>query len=113
LWRHGGRWRDEQVVPEAYLPLATATNDDILSHEPEDNWHYGHGFWTNDHGKLWPDLPRDSFAALGAGAKMIWVCPSLDLVITQNPGAWEEKGMPADKNQIINDAVAAVAAALR
>ena len=29
------------------------------------------------------------FAARGAGAKLTWVCPSLDLVITQNPGPWE------------------------
>ncbi|HJP30867.1 MAG TPA: serine hydrolase [Candidatus Latescibacteria bacterium] len=113
LWRHGGRWRDEQVVPEAYLRQATRTNDDILAHEPEENWHYGHGFWTNDHGKLWPDLPRDSFAARGAGAKLIWVCPSLDLVVTQNPGTWEDVGMPVEKNRLIGEELAAIIEALR
>ena len=113
LWCNFGRWGDRQVVPEAYLRRATVTNDDILANEPEEKWHYGHGFWTNDHGKLWPDLPRDSFAARGAGAKLIWVCPSLELVVTQNPGAWPEKGMPDDNNRIINDTIARVLEALR
>ena len=74
------------VVPENYLRAATQTNDFIKASEPEEKWGYGHGFWINDYGVQWPDLPRDSFAAQGAGAKMTWVCPSLDLVITQNPG---------------------------
>lgn len=89
LWLNGGVWDGVQVVPGAYLKEATVTNPDILAHEPEENWKYGHGFWVNDHGKLWPDLPRDTFAASGAGAKHTWVCPSLDLVVVQNPGPWE------------------------
>jgi CubicO group peptidase (beta-lactamase class C family) len=113
LWLNGGRWKDQQVVPEAYLRQATRTNDDILTHEAQDNWHYGHGFWTNDHGKLWPDLPRDCFAARGAGAKLIWVCPSLDLVVVQNPGTWEDVGMPVERNQMIGRELAAIAGALR
>jgi CubicO group peptidase (beta-lactamase class C family) len=113
LWLNGGRWRGTQVVPAAYLHGATKTNDDILAHEPEENWHYGHGFWTNDHGKLWPDLLRDSFAARGAGAKLIWVCPSLDLMVTQNPGVWEDAGMPVEQNRNIGAQLAAIADALQ
>jgi CubicO group peptidase (beta-lactamase class C family) len=113
LWLNGGRWRDTQVVPEAYLRQATRTNEDIVAHAPEQNWHYGLGFWTNDHGRLWPDLPRDSFAARGAGAKLIWVCPSLDLVVTQNPGTWEDAGMLVDRNRLIGEQLAAIAGALR
>lgn len=88
LWLNYGHWNGQQVVPENYLRAATQTNDFIKASEPEEKWGYGHGFWVNDYGVQWPDLPRDSFAAQGAGAKMTWVCPSLDLVITQNPGPW-------------------------
>jgi len=63
----------------------------ILEHCPENEWKYGYGFWSNDHGKLWPQLPRDSYAASGAGQKHIWVCPSLDLVVAQSPGIWENQ----------------------
>lgn len=112
LWRHFGRWGETQVVPEAYLRQATRTNDDILAHEPQHNWHYGLGFWCNDHGTLWPDLPRDSFAARGAGARLIWVCPSLDLVVTMNPGAWDDKGMPVERNRIIGEQLGRIVDAL-
>jgi hypothetical protein len=58
-------------------------------------------------------LPRDSFAARGTGAKQIWVCPSLDLLVTQNPGNWEDAGMPVDDNRLIGEQLAAIAGALR
>lgn len=44
LWRHGGRWRDRQAIRADYLAMATRTNDEILAHEPQENWHYGLGF---------------------------------------------------------------------
>ena len=34
---------------------------------------------------------EDSFAASGAGSQHIWVCPSLDLVVAQSPGPWEDQ----------------------
>jgi len=89
LWLRGGRWGDAQVAPEDWLAEAVRTAPDIRANCPEDEWCYGYGFWTNDHGKLWPALPRDSFAANGAGRRHIWVCPSLDLIVTQSPGLYE------------------------
>lgn len=88
LWLNWGNWNGVQVVPEDYLRAATVTNPDILANESEENWRYGHGFWVNDHGKQWPDLPRNSFAASGAGGKHIWVCSQFGLVVSQNPGIW-------------------------
>jgi CubicO group peptidase (beta-lactamase class C family) len=105
LWLNYGNWDGTQVIPETYLKEATVTNPFILQNEPEENWKYGHGFWCNDHGKQWPDAPRDSFAASGAGAKHIWMCPRLGLVITQNPGFWnhfkEEQQKTASQNEVI------------
>ena len=92
FWLNKGNWNGTQVVPVSYLEEATRTNPFILENEPEENWKYGHGFWVNDHGKQWPDVPRDSFAASGAGCKHTWVCPSLGLVVVQNPGLWDQFG---------------------
>ena len=39
--------------------------------------------------RCWPGLPRDSFAAIGAGSQLIWTFPSLDLVIVGGPGYFE------------------------
>jgi CubicO group peptidase (beta-lactamase class C family) len=91
LWRNWGRWRDRQLIPEAWLREATQTAPDIRAHCPQEQWKYGYAFWTNDHGQLWPNLPRDSYAASGAGSQHIWICPSLDLVVVQSPGLWQDQ----------------------
>jgi CubicO group peptidase (beta-lactamase class C family) len=90
LWRNWGRWQAQQLIPEAWLREATRTAPDIRANCPQEQWQYGYGFWTNDHGQLWPNLPRDSYAASGAGSQLIWVCPSLDLVVVQSPGLYQK-----------------------
>ncbi|MDA0745112.1 MAG: serine hydrolase [bacterium] len=114
LWLNYGNWNGTQIIPESYLKEATITNPFILKNEPEENWKYGHGFWVNDHGKQWPDVPRNSFAASGAGAKHTWVCPSLGLVIVQNPGLWdqfkEDKEKAGSQNEILSRIVNALSA---
>jgi CubicO group peptidase (beta-lactamase class C family) len=91
LWLHFGKWVDTQVIPEDWMREATRTAPDILASCTEDQRRYGHAFWTNDHGLLWGDLPRSSFAASGAGRKHIFVCGDLDLVVAQSPGIHEEQ----------------------
>ena len=91
LWRNWGRWQERQIIPEAWLREAVQTAPDIRANCPREQWKYGYAFWTNDHGQLWPSLPRDSYAASGAGSQHIWVCPSLDLVVAQSPGLWENQ----------------------
>lgn len=91
LWLNGGRWGDQQLIPEAWLREATQIAPDIRANCPESDWQYGYAFWTNAEGKLWPNLPRDSYAASGAGSQHIWVCPSLDLVVVQSPGLWDDQ----------------------
>jgi CubicO group peptidase (beta-lactamase class C family) len=91
LWLNWGRWKEQQLVPEAWLREAIQTAPDIRANCPKEQWKYGYAFWTNDHGQLWPSLPHDSFAASGAGSQHIWVCPSLDLVVVQSPGLWQNQ----------------------
>lgn len=90
LWLHNGAWDGEQVVPSEWMREATRANNMVLENEPEENWKYGLGFWTNDKGKLWPELPRDSFAASGAGQQHIWVCSELELIVVQSPGIYRQ-----------------------
>lgn len=91
LWLNWGNWDGVQVIPEKWHREGIVTAPKIKANCPEDQWKYGHAFWTNDHGKLWPDLPRDSYAASGAGRKHIWVCPSLNVVVVQSPGIWDSQ----------------------
>jgi hypothetical protein len=82
LWLRGGRWKDTPVLDDWLVRLATSPMP-----KPEGggfaNPNEGWQIHTNG-GGVWPDLPRDSYAALGANAtSAIWVCPSLDLVIAR------------------------------
>jgi CubicO group peptidase (beta-lactamase class C family) len=86
LWLNMGNWAGRQIIPEKWLKEATQTAPNIRANCPKEQWRYGYAFWTNDHGKMWPNLPRDSYAASGAGQKHIWVCPSLNVVVAQSPG---------------------------
>ena len=113
LWLNCGAWSGVQVVPEEYMRTATVTNADILANEPDSAWKYGLGFWVNDHGKQWPDLPRDSFAALGAGAKMTWVCPSLGLVASANPGVWTRLDDESERVALQNELLVILCDAVR
>ena len=88
LWLNMGNWAGKQIIPEKWHRETIITAPKIKANCPEEQWKYGHAFWTNDNGKLWPDLPRGSYAASGAGQKHVWVCPSLNVVVSQSPGIW-------------------------
>ncbi len=105
LWLRRGRWGDRQIVPAAYVDEATRVAAPIREHESPDNQVYGLGFWTNETGRLWPNLPTDSYAARGAGRQLIWVCPSADLVVVKSPGLFE-RGQ--EHLHLLADVVAAV-----
>lgn len=91
LWLNWGNWAGKQIIPEKWLREAVKIAPDIRANCPEEQWKYGYAFWTNDYGKQWPSLPRDSYAASGAGQKHIWVCPSLNVVVAQSPGIWSSQ----------------------
>jgi len=94
-----GRWSDTQVVPEQWMREITVTAPDILANCPEAEWMYGHGIWTNDQGKIWPNLPREAFTANGAGGHYATVFPSSKLVVVQSPGRLRGGG---DRSQLAN-----------
>lgn len=94
LWCNWGNWAGQQVIPEHWLRNATVVAPDILAHNPENVWRYGHGFWTNERGKLWADLPREGFTAWGAGGHYVIVFPNYDLVIVMNPTPFPGASQP-------------------
>ncbi len=95
LWLRDGRWDNRQIVPREWITQATRVVPEVRAAAPPDKWAYGYGFWSNELQKHWPQLPSDSFAAEGAGSKLIWVCPSLDLIVVECPGLFKE---PEEEN---------------
>jgi CubicO group peptidase (beta-lactamase class C family) len=68
-----GKWKGKQLVSPNWIRMATTPT--TIGQD------YGYLWWLNTQGKQWPDLPRTSFAALGAGSNTIWIDPEHDLVV--------------------------------
>jgi CubicO group peptidase (beta-lactamase class C family) len=65
-----GKWKDEQLIPEAYLVRATTPS--------QINEHYGFFWWVEDftvNGKTY-----HSFQGRGAGGQFIFMVPEVDLI---------------------------------
>ena len=73
LFLNKGRWKNRQIVSEAWVKEATTPS---LT-----NPTYGYLWWLNTDGKMWPGTPSSAFAAVGAGSNTIWIDPHHDLVV--------------------------------
>jgi CubicO group peptidase (beta-lactamase class C family) len=88
---HDGRWRDQQLLPERYVRAASSPSDT--------NGFYGYLLWINklDHGytvdipdqkyiknhRLVESAPRDMYTFIGFLDQVIFVIPSLDMVVVR------------------------------
>lgn len=73
LYLREGEWDGEQLLSRAWLDRATSP----CPVKPE----YGYLLWLNTDGRLWPDAPESSYAALGHGFNVAWIDPADDLVV--------------------------------
>ena len=77
LWLNKGRWGSRQLVPEAWMQIATNrfVRDDGGTPNP-----YGYTFWINDDTD---GVPTDTFMSRGHNQNHSHVIPSLDLVVVR------------------------------
>jgi CubicO group peptidase (beta-lactamase class C family) len=83
LWLHGGRWKDQQIVPSAWMAAAIQPHAQILRGD------YGYGLWVNREHE--PIL----FEANGRGGQRITVLPTRSLVVAITGGAFEPRDIGA------------------
>ena len=105
-WKRG-EWNGAQAGPAGWIDQITTVTADVLATEQEENHRYGMGFWCNDRGKMWPGLPRDSFAASGDGKQHVWVCPGLDLIVARSPGSYDQQA-PAQGARLLEMIAASI-----
>jgi len=105
LFLRKGKWKDQQVLDPWFVEMATSpiNNPNGSGYA---NINEGWQIHLNTDGNMWPGLPKDSYAALGAAPVkyVVWVCPSLDMVVARNsdwstpsrsfPGGLEEFLLP-------------------
>ncbi len=70
--RHG-EWDGKRIISESWIRAATSQQ----GVKPA----YGYLWWLNTNGKMWPEAPKTSFSAQGAGSNTIWIDPEHDLVV--------------------------------
>ena len=85
LWLHGGRWKDRQIVPEAWMRAAGRPQRHVLTGD------YGYGLWVH------PNRDPLVFEAVGRGGQRITVLPSKRMVLAITGGAFE----PGDIGEFI------------
>lgn len=92
LYLHRGNWHGEQLFdPNWANYVATPTNDS--------NGRYGAHFWLNA-GGYYPDAPRDLYSCNGFQGQMVFIIPSMELVIVRM-GLKEDPGF--DFNEFLKD----------
>jgi CubicO group peptidase (beta-lactamase class C family) len=84
LWERGGKWGERQIVPPAYVKMATTAS----AHGPD----YGFLWWLNTTGKQWPGSPSTSFEAIGQGGNIVHVDQAHDLVVVWRWSAESAEG---------------------
>lgn len=94
LFLRNGRWKDKQLISEKWVKEATTSRGPV---GPD----YGYLWWLNTGGEAWPDAPKTSYAALGAGQNTVWVDPEHDIVIVWR---WHD----GKQNELFKKVLAAV-----
>lgn len=110
-----GKWRQEQVVNEAYFSQAINTSQNI-------NLSYGYLWWLNGkqsyhlpgtqfqfNGSIIPTAPADMYSALGKNDQKIYVIPSKKMVIIRMGDAADDVNMAlSDFDEVVWQKIMAV-----
>jgi CubicO group peptidase (beta-lactamase class C family) len=94
LWLRAGKWADRQIVPPAYVKMATTAS----AHGPD----YGFLWWLNTTGRQWPGSPTSSFEARGQGGNIVHIDPARDLVVVWRWSAQSAEGFKKVIDAITN-----------
>lgn len=77
LWLNKGRWGSQQLVPDAWMRLATTRFARDDGSTPNN---YGYSFWILDD---WDGVPDDAYSSRGFNVNDCYMVPSLDLVVAR------------------------------
>jgi len=91
LFLNDGCWAGERLLPEGWVADSTRVSEPVKRRRlyADDNDVQGRQWWLNyavpETGAVqrWPELPEDTYAALGHWKQMIVVVPSMDLVVVR------------------------------
>jgi CubicO group peptidase (beta-lactamase class C family) len=97
LYLHKGQWQNERLFDEKWINYITTPTKGS-------DGRYGAHFWLNKDG-YYPDAPKDLYSCNGFQGQMIFIIPSMDLVIVRM-GLKEDPGF--DFNNFLKEITASV-----
>lgn len=77
LYLQEGSWKERRILSKEFIRLATRPTD-LPSFVP-----YYAFYWASNGPGTYPEIPSDTFWALGLGDSFVVVSPSLDLVVVR------------------------------
>jgi CubicO group peptidase (beta-lactamase class C family) len=98
LYLHKGNWNGEQIFDSTwstYVATPSAGSNGI----------YGAHFWLNA-GGIYPDVPKDLYSANGFQGQMVFIIPSLDIVIVRMGLKEQKDGF--DFNKMLKEIIGSI-----
>jgi CubicO group peptidase (beta-lactamase class C family) len=82
-----GNWQGNQLIESKWVENVLRYAGTPLPDRPPGNPQPASGLcWYTNFDGVWPNVPRDAFAGVGAGNQVLLVVPSLDLIVVRNGG---------------------------
>jgi len=86
LMLRGGKWNEEQIVPEAWTKKISSLNTPLEEMNPErtrnGNLGYGYLWWIFDGPEVTGTELEGAYTGVGAGGQYLTVIPKLDMIVT-------------------------------
>lgn len=98
LFLNNGKWENQQILPANWTEYSTQVSPPLLRSETpidyiKEEGVYGRGLWLNKDvrglGLPFPNAPEDMFFAAGHYGQLLFVIPSLDMVIART--GWDSE----------------------
>ncbi len=92
LYLNDGVWENNRMLPEGWVNFTmtpapgyktTPYSEDLPNDNYTSHWYANTGVPERGVPEPWPDAPKDTFAASGHWGQMLFVIPSLDIVIVR------------------------------
>lgn len=114
LYLNDGVWNGERLLPEGWVNFTrtpapgyktTPYSEDLSQDNYTAHWYANTGVPDRGIHEPWPDAPKDTFAALGHWGQMMYVIPSLDLIIVRFGDDREKAFIKNDFLKLIKESV--------
>lgn len=85
LMLNKGNWEGQDIVgPQWVEKMVTYAGTPLPDRSDGEPWPAPGICWWTNFDLIWPSVPADAFVGAGAGGQVLWVVPSLNLIVVRN-----------------------------